>query len=285
MAVNNRSKVAYGFSEPLPSIFSRPIVAVRAPTSRDRAEVGQMWVDSATNSIYVLTSIVGGSSVWTSPAGGGGVFTSLTVQPGPTLINSTTVDIFGTDAVNDAVNIAATAGAGGVRIGAGTNGIGLNTTGAVNLDGLAPSHFTVAGGSLTLSTVGASTNVTSDTSVVIDGGLEVTIGTSADDGNIRIEAGVVNAAGAAAVLNSYMGIVTLTGLTTAAGNTELVTITCDKAIVTSGIICSASNFGANDAQMTVTRIENFAGSFEVTLTNNGSQALNGDLVLSFIVLN
>jgi hypothetical protein len=276
MSVTRQNKVGYGLSEPLPGIPQDAIVAVRNPTGRDRAPLGQVWVNTTDDAFFILTSIVSGVSNWTNGAGGAGVFSSLNVQPGPTFISSTTVDILGTDAVVDAVNIAAQAGAGGVRIASGTNGIGLNSTGAVDIDGLAPSHFAVTGGSLTLS---------SNTSVTVDGGLQLNLASSGDNGNINIDAGVVNAAGAAALLNSYVGIATLTGLTTGAAATEVVTITCDKAIVTSGVICSATNFGANDAQMTVTRIENFAGSFVVTLQNFGTQALNGDLVLSFIVLN
>jgi hypothetical protein len=245
MAVNKRSKVGYGLSEALPGIFSSPIVAKRSPNGRDRAEVGQLWVNTVADETFILTSIVSGVSVWTGGGGGAGVFDSLTVNPGPVILNSQSF---------------------------------------VDIDALAPSHFAVAGGSLTLSTLGASTNVTSDTSVVIDGGDLIVLGTNTDPGNVSIDAGVVNVAATAAILDSYCGIATFTGLTTAAAASQVITITNDKVGVTSGVICSASNLGANDAQMTVTRIENFAGSFEVTVTNNGLQALNGDLVLSFIVL-
>ena len=44
------------------------------------------------------------------------------------------------------------------------------------------------------------------------------------------------------------------------------------------------NKGANDAQMTVTRVEPAAGSFIVTGTNNGAAALNGDVIISFWIL-
>lgn len=245
MAVNKRSKVGYGLSEALPGIFSSPIVAKRSPNGRDRAEIGQLWVNTVADETFILTSIVSGVSVWTGGGGGAGVFDSLTVTPGPVVLNSQSF---------------------------------------VDIDALAPSHFTVAGGSLTLSTIGAQTNLESDTSVLVDGGDIVIVGTANDPGNIRLEGAVDTVAGTAVTLDAYVGVATFTGLTTAPAALEVLTITCDKVDALSGVICSASNIGANDAQMTVTRIEYFVGSFEVTVVNNGAQALNGDLRLSFIVL-
>ena len=44
------------------------------------------------------------------------------------------------------------------------------------------------------------------------------------------------------------------------------------------------NAGANDAQMQITRIFQGSGTADITITNQGAAALNGDMVLSFIVL-
>lgn len=43
-----------------------PIVSTRAPLTTDRAQIGQMWINSTTNTVYTLTSITSGASIWTS---------------------------------------------------------------------------------------------------------------------------------------------------------------------------------------------------------------------------
>ena len=51
------------------------------------------------------------------------------------------------------------------------------------------------------------------------------------------------------------------------------------------MLVTASNLGANDAQMTVTRVVPALGSLTVTVKNNGAAALNGDVNLNFWVVN
>ncbi len=88
---------------------------------------------------------------------------------------------------------------------------------------------------------------------------------------------------AASTLNVNVGAVTFTGFVTAAAGTQVFTITNSLVSTTSKIFVSASNEGANDAQMTVTRVNRAAGSFLVTLTNNGAAALNGNITINFWV--
>lgn len=90
---------------------------------------------------------------------------------------------------------------------------------------------------------------------------------------------------ATAVINARVGAATFTGFTTASGAAEVFTITNSVATATSVIICTASNEGANDAQMFVSRVERGVGTFDVTVTNDGAAALNGDVTIAFWILN
>lgn len=68
--------------------FDAPtIVAQRDPGNGDMYDVGQKWINTASNEIFFLTSFANGLPVWTgSVSGGAGIFTDLTVNPGPTAI-------------------------------------------------------------------------------------------------------------------------------------------------------------------------------------------------------
>jgi hypothetical protein len=92
------------------------------------------------------------------------------------------------------------------------------------------------------------------------------------------------AAAATGTVNANVGVTTHTGLTTASAASQVFTITNSICTAGSAILVSASNLGANDAQMTVTRVTPGAGSFTVTLTNNGAAALNGDVIITFFII-
>lgn len=104
-------------------------------------------------------------------------------------------------------------------------------------------------------------------------------------GSVKLPPSTVTAAAAAATLNARVGVVTLTGLTTAAGAQEALTITNSLVTATSGIIVTISNGGTNDARMTLEQVKPAAGSFVCNTQNNGAAQLNGSCVVSFIVLN
>lgn len=113
-------RVAYGLSDALLNVFPAPIVGLRAPTTADKAQIGQLWVNTLTNSVYVLTSIVNNLASWVIFSGGAGVFSSLTVNPGPT--NLSTVG-------NGAVTIGNATNTGAVTISVGTGGFAVNGNG------------------------------------------------------------------------------------------------------------------------------------------------------------
>ena len=86
------------------------------------------------------------------------------------------------------------------------------------------------------------------------------------------------------VNNVRVGQSVHTGLTTASGSVEVLTVTNSLITATSAVLVSAANFGSNDAQMTITRVVPGSGTMNVSLKNNGSAALNGNIVLSFWIL-
>src|SRR5574338_604727 len=74
---------SYGLGDALLTMAPLPIIARRDPTTADLAELGTVWCNVVTSTIYMLASITAGSANWTtSPASGVGVFTSVTINPG-----------------------------------------------------------------------------------------------------------------------------------------------------------------------------------------------------------
>ncbi len=162
---------AFTLTNALPNIFPAPIVSSRAPTANDTAQIGQVWIDKPANQVYVLTSVVANVATWVSSAGGGGIFSSLSVSPGPiSLEGTTTINTTSTDdttignatgdvgILGDTVNLLGTQlninltntgdtsignTTGSVDITGGNTTIGatttllLNSTGDVNIEGAA----------------------------------------------------------------------------------------------------------------------------------------------------
>jgi hypothetical protein len=178
----------------------------------------------------------------------------------------------------------------------------VDSAAGISLDAATASNFTVTGASadLTLSSSGGSVNITATEaaadSIVFNasnaaGGIDLLTGGGAID---LSSAGFVTAVDgtdtqasptATATVSTNIGTATFTGFTTAAGVAQEFIITNTLATTTSALLVTAANEGANDAQMTVTRVERAAGSFTVTLTNNGASALNGNVSICFWIYN
>lgn len=168
MAVYNKRPKAYAMGTPLAKLTPEPIISSRAPSTRDRAEVGTLWINksSTAQETYVNGGIFIGNSQW-NPL------------------------------------------------------YQLSTTSSV-------------------------------------------------------------ASPTAAVTSSVIkGAVTFTGFTTASAASQEFTFTNTLIAAGDAIMVTACTQGANDAQMTVTRVITAAGSFVVTLTNNGAASVNGDCVITF----
>jgi len=304
MSTDNRRVRAYSIGQPTVDVYPSPIISKRAPTTSDRAEIGTIWLDTVLNDIHIMLKIVAGSATWLSVAGGSSTFSTITATTSvttPLISNANTVFSLetgtgeiniGADAVEKPINIGNATGATNIGVLAGTGGYSLTVadgpislasgTGQIDIstDATATTVNIATGAGAKTTTIG-STNTTSTTVVNSGtGGLELNSG-----GQLFMQPATVSAAAAAATLNAMLGVVTLTGLTTAAAASQELTITnSDCAAATYGVLCSVNTMGTNDAQMTITRVKPAAGSFVVTVVNNGAAALNGDIILSFHLL-
>ncbi len=169
MATRKFTQVAYGLSQPLINENPQFIYAKRAPTTSDFAIPSTIWINSLANTVYILATVANNSATWVQvqAGGGAGVFSSLTVTPGP-------ISLTGTTTINTA--------------GAATTTIGTGGTGAVNI-GNATGNTSVTG-SLTAST----------------GLVATTGGVTASAGNIVATLGNINLGAAAAVFTFGNGI-------------------------------------------------------------------------------
>ena len=230
MANGQPVNVDYGFSQALNAVFPAPIISNRAPTTADRAPLGQVWIKKSTNDFYVLTSIVNNLANWTTNTNGSGIFTSITVTTGPN-------DIEGTTTIN-------TAGSASTSIGnnSGASGIAMLVgTGNFSLDGAAGSTYSIGA-----STVGGT----------------VTIGGTAQTGNFILAPST--AAGTVALANGN-GAKAINIGNGVSGNT----ISIGNGINTSAQIVNIAN-GASGANSTVNILSGIgtAGAAVLLLGNN-----------------
>jgi len=195
--VYNNQNVAYALNQPLVVGAPQPIVSQRAPTANDTAQIGTLWVDTATDSMYVLTSITIGQAHWEATTGGAGVFAALTVNPGPT-------NITGTTNINTA--------------GAATTTIGTGGTGAVRIGNVTGN--TQVTGSLTATSLAATTTILAGTTVTAGTGMTATTGNiTATTGNIVVTAGdVVLGAGSVTLNGAGAAVEFVAGPWVIAGN-------------------------------------------------------------------
>lgn len=226
MSVNNNFRNSVpSLVQPLATLFPAPIAAKRAPTANDiNYPIGQVWIYVANNAAFILTSVASGAANWVDVAGGAGVFTSLTVNPGPTMLstigngnvqignaaNTGTIHIstgtgnFLLDGNGNTVNIAddpaantvilgSLTGAAATTIQAGTGDLFLNTspTGQIEL-GLATMTGTITVGQ---STVGQDINIGN-----VAGPNTIVIGNNSVNSTIALNSPVVTLRGPVQIL-------------------------------------------------------------------------------------
>lgn len=173
MSVSQRNNVAYGLSQALITEAPTPIISKRSPTASDFATPGTVWTNVLTNQVYILASIVANAATWVSVAGGAGVFSSLTVTPGP-------ISLTGTTTINTTGNATTSIGTGGT----GLVNIG-NTAAGTNISGA----LTVSGGTIDLNITGtAATHIGNGTgnTFIDNGNFVVTTGSLFVPGNRAI---------------------------------------------------------------------------------------------------
>ena len=144
----------------------------------------------------------------------------------------------------------------------------------------ADTNFKVEAGAVAIDSVVDAISISSATTLDIDADTSVTITTptlkfdSADISAVPDEH-IVASPTSTATSNNNMVVVSFTGFTTAAGASQVFTIDNSQIVSASAVFVTAANLGANDAKMTVTRVLTATGSVAITLTNNGTQALDG----------
>lgn len=292
-----RISTAYGLSDALLALSPEPVVAQRAPQTSDFAQIGTLWLDQASSNAYVLISIIANSSLWATIAGSG-TFTNLTVN-GILTVHGGYVQDGGTFVVTSDVNAPN-------AIFLETNTGVLETIQILNSQGTSVSSVLVksnAGGVTLRSGLDTANSIliqanagtteqvhllssqgTSDDSILLEsisGGITL----STLRGNISLVPHTNTAAATAIIVNAKVGVATFTGVVTASGATQDFTITNNQVSSGSGILVTVTNIGANDAKMSLEQVFTGAGSFVVKTINNGTQALNGNVVISWIVLN
>lgn len=61
---NRRTSDGYGLGTPIPGIFPAPIEAQRNPTTADRGQIGQVWVNTVSNQGWMASGAAGGITTW-----------------------------------------------------------------------------------------------------------------------------------------------------------------------------------------------------------------------------
>jgi len=61
---NRRVSDGYGITQPIPGIFPEPIEALRNPTTADRAELGQVWINTVVPNAWICVLNAGGLTTW-----------------------------------------------------------------------------------------------------------------------------------------------------------------------------------------------------------------------------
>src|SRR6202789_3693277 len=126
MSTAQFKQVAYGLTQALIPEMQLPIVSQRNPTTMDKAQLGTLWVNTATNGTFILTSIVANVAHWSTSNGGTGISTLTGDSGGPQSPLAGNVNILGT--------------AGDIVVTGTTNTLTISTSGAI-----ATSYVTNAG--------------------------------------------------------------------------------------------------------------------------------------------
>ena len=316
---NTINAVGYGLTNALQSLAPQPILANRAPNVSDSKPIGSLWCWPATQEVWVNDGIVAGNSQWILISqGGAGVFSSLTVNPGPTVLDGAVtitaganpVHISTTDNVASAISLTTDGGttetivitntlgtgAGAITLNAEAGAVliesGVNSAGSITLDA-------TAGGIILESALASATAINIEATNAA-GGIALTSGTggialssgTGTRGLISVAPAIPTAAYpiATATANTRVIHATFTGFTTAdAGGAQAYTIASSEILTTSAVQVTVTNLNAsgNGAFLTITGIIQAAGSIIVNTANNGGGALgSGDNVLiSVWVLN
>jgi hypothetical protein len=128
----NRRPSLYGLNQPLTGLQQEPIVTNRDPLASDTAEVGAIWINTVSESYFILCSSANGTNAWTSATAGASTLTALTVNPGNITVTAGDVDIVAGDLT---MSPGSSATVGSLSAGATTIGSTLGVTGNTTIGG------------------------------------------------------------------------------------------------------------------------------------------------------
>jgi hypothetical protein len=183
---------AYGWDGGYESIPLPTLVVNRAPTAQDYGVLSQQWMDTSVtpSNLYFMSNNSAGLYNWIliTASAGSGIFSSLTVTPGPiSLTGTTNINTSGA-----AVTTIGTGGTGAVHIGNATGNTAV--TGSLSTTTSLSATTTITAGTDITSTTGnivaSAGSVSAATSVVAGTGITATTGNiSAVAGNVQALAG------------------------------------------------------------------------------------------------
>lgn len=195
-------------------LFPEPVVAERAPNSGDKNyDIGQLWVDKILFDVYTLAGFSGGVPQWINAGGGGGSFSSLVVNPGPTTLTGALTVTAGTenisigaDAADHDIALGSATGVSLLTVQWGTSGATLAgaASGALILGAAAQTADMTFGRSTAANILNIGTGVNTGAQVV-----NVSTGAAAADSTINMLSGIATVG--TQTLNLFTGASTSTG--------------------------------------------------------------------------
>lgn len=280
MAITKKN-LSYGMGAPLINVFPAPKVSKRAPTVRDKYNIGQVWIDVPNDDVYTLSSIRNNLASWIGTGGGAGAFTTLTatttIAAGTSITAGTTIAAGSTIAAGTGITagtaltltignftigdfvtagILSNTAAGVIESSAGTDGqLIIGATGAApawaTLASADGSVTIVAGANtLDLSASGVNMTINSDSTAATEAANAFTIAGTANE-IVTVGAGSTITVGFVASPTIAGALLIGTGATITSGG-----LTIDAG----GALISAGNLDITLGNATVA-----AGDFEVTL--------------------
>ena len=94
MAVKrSRANTLSSWPNPTANQFPDPIAQDRDPSVYDQGDIGQIWVNKASQTAFINAGVVAGQQIWTTNPGSGGSFTSLDVNPGDITVDAGNINV------------------------------------------------------------------------------------------------------------------------------------------------------------------------------------------------
>ena len=215
MAVRIPQDTSYGLSQALIGVSPAPIISVRNPTVRDRAQLGQMWINRTTGLTFFLARIAGTTNTWYGAAAAAAAYTAAGLVTGGT-------------------GLLATTGAGN------TTGAGLQ----VDANGANITGLTVITGSETVSgAILAGTSIAATTGPIASGGA-ITAATTATIGTgLTVTAGGATITAGGLTVTAGNAVITAGTFTVSAGLTTLAATTIVGAVAINAAGAAATRIG------------------------------------------